>query len=337
MACINGTVWCKGAAGPSASLKCNACQKQALATVPVAPVAPVPLPAAFTGFAGTATPRETPLTRGSTGTTVHLGLGEEVDLANPVPPVGFSVGWSVSGDAQITNPTPKTALLTAGPTAGPVTASLKITLGPSNVGHVLTTLDFKVIAPTGTTTRQDQTQAGLRHTQGTAGVGFQMWVNLLPNDVVFNKLQWREHTGVGMGTGHFKAENGRTHAPTGVPYNTAKQPTNLLSADWMQVYGILPPPCGNNWVGQSDTVDTGDHPPDTPASPAGPATWKASSHSWNIEWRYRVQKADGTYSGEYTLERSMHKAKIETNGKATISKGGAGPFVKFPADADSTC
>ncbi len=155
-----------------------------------------------------------------------------------------------------------------------------------------------------------------------------MWINILPANVVFDALQWREHIGLGLATGHFENENGRVHAPSGVPYNAQNQPTSLLSDLWMQVYGIYPAPYGVNWIGTEDKVDTGDRAPDVPATAGAPAQWKASSHKWDIEWRYRVKRANGSFSGEYVLERSMHQATITPDGTATIQKGTAGPFSR---------
>ena len=88
-------------------------------------------------------------------------------------------------------------------------------------------------------------------------------------------------------------------------------------------------------LAKSTNVDTGDHAPQTPASGAALATWRESSHHWNIEWKYRVKTALG-WSGEKVLERVMHEAKIAVNGLATIKKGNAGLFLKNSADANST-
>jgi hypothetical protein len=276
---------------------------------------------------GVATPVAVLATRGKTGPFVHLGVGEQVRLSlnTPTPPVGFEFKWSIQGDAELTSETATTALLTAGITAGNVTATLKINGGPHN-GHKLSVLEFKVVAPTGTRTSQDPNQPLLRHVQHTAGLGFKMWINLLPDNVVFSNVQWREHTGMGMGTGHFEGENGRIHAPSGVAYNAQNQPVNTLSSVWMPVYGVLHPPYGNNWVGQVDNVDTGSHPPAVAATATVPAKWNASSHFWHIEWRYRVKRSNNTYGPECVLERAMHEAKIDVNGRATIKKGDAGPF-----------
>lgn len=331
--------WCPGPVA-SPRRRCNACEaefRRAAAPAPVVAAA-APIPPALALVRGVATPREVLATRGSTGTTVHLGVGEQVDLTlSAPPPAGTALKWSIQGDAEITNQTATTALLTAGPTAGTVTVTLKVDGGPHN-GHKLSTLEFKVIAPSGTTTRQNPDEPLLRHLHGHAGVGFKMWINLLPNTVIFSRVQWREHTGLGLATGHFQGENGRIHAPSGVAYalnGGLLQPVNTLSATWMNVFGDPGAPYGVNWVGQIDTVDTGDHAPEVAAVGAVPARWKASSHHWNIEWKYRVQKANGTWSGEYLLERAMHEATIAVNGTATIKKAGCGPFSRLASAGNS--
>ena len=310
----------------------------AKATKPaVAPVVagPAPLPAAVLALQGIGTPVVAMTNRGGTAAQRHLGLGEEVNLTlnGPVPP-GYKVKWTLMGDADLKNETANSALLVAGPTPGFVTATLKVSGGPHN-GRALHSLEFRVVAPSGTLTRQSPDENLLRHTTGMAGIGFKMWVNLLPDNVCFSKLQWREHTGLGIGTGHFESENGRIHAPSGVAYNAQKQPTSQLSSTWMNVDGPDGPPYNNNWVGQVDKVDTGDHPPHVPAAGATPARWRASSHHWHIEWKYRVMRANGMYSGEYVLERSMHEAKIAEDGTATIKKGDAGPFTRAASDPTS--
>jgi hypothetical protein len=317
-------------------IKCDNEFRAAAVVAPnLAPVAPVPLPAVLANLQGVATPASFLATRGSTGTTVHLGVGEQVNLTtNVAVPVGHNVKWTVQGDAELTpgNPT----VLTAGPTAGTVTVSLVVDGGPHNL-RVLSSHVFKVIAPSGTLTRKSPLQPNLRHTQGTAGVGFKMWVNLEPTTVLFDRVQWREHIGLGLATGHFEAENGRIHAPTGVAYNASNQPVSQLSADWMTVYGVNPAPHGINWVGQVDTVDTGSHPPNVAAANGQPAIWKASSHKWNIEWKYRVKRAQNNlFSGEYLLERAMHESTITTNGTATIKKVTAGPFSVQASAATTT-
>jgi hypothetical protein len=305
-------------------------QKFGAPKVGVAPVIPPPLNPLLALVKMTATPVEVLATRGVTGTQVHLGLGEEVTLGLTTPPPGGTqVKWSIAGDAGLSKEMPTTATLTAGDTPGIVTLKLKVENGP-NRGHVLDTHEFKVVAPSGSSTRQAPDEPLLRHQTGTAGVGFKMWINLLPNNVVFSRLEWREHIGLGIATGHFEGENGRIHAPSGAAYNPANaQPVDqkYLSVDWMPVYGVEAAPYGINWIGQVDTVDTGDHPPHVPAAAGTPARWRASSHWWSIEWRYRVKRSNGQWGGEKLLERAMHESTIDANGTARIKKGDAGFFT----------
>lgn len=302
----------------------------ALPRGPVAPVVPVggpaPLNPLLALIQGVATPLVNLPTRGGSPAQRHLGVGEQVRLTlnAPLPP-GTKVKWSVQGDAELPEPNANAPILTAGPTPGIIAATLKVDGGPHN-GHQLSRHEFKVIAPSGTVTRQDP-NTQLRHDAGTAGVGFKMWINLLPATVVFNRVQWREHIGLGLATGHFEGENGRVHAPSGVPYDANNQPTSYLSQAWMTVYEPYPAPHGVNWVGQVDTVDTGSHPPAVPGAGATPPAWKPSSHKWHIEWKYRVMKSDDKFfSGEFLLEKAMHEATIKADGTSTIKKGDAGPF-----------
>jgi hypothetical protein len=322
--------------GPSTRARCLQCQAAFLAApapvvaAPVAVVAAPALPVALAAVQGVAAPRVHP--RRVAG---NLGVGEQFNLtANPAPPAGTQLKWHLSGDAELSNESDDGgALFTAGPTRGAVTLKLKVKNGP-HAGHMLSLHNFTVLEPTGTQTRQ-QPGTNLRHSQNTAGVGFRMWANLLPATVPFDGVPWREHTGLGMGTGHFAIENGRIHAPTGVAYNPAtNQPMNQLAQTWMTVFANPGGGWGFNRIGQIDTVDTGDHAPNTPAAGAAPARWAVSSHHWNIEWKYRVRTARG-WSGEKVLERVMHEAKIDANGNATIKKGNAGPFNIAAANATS--
>lgn len=295
-----------------------------------------PLPASVTTIVGQAEPSTNLPGRGVTAGVVHIGVGESVNLSfAPAAPAGYRLKWEVKiGDADILMPNANPTKVTALPTPGNFTVCLVVEGGPHN-GHKLFQKEFKVVAPSGTVTRRDPTNPNLRHNNGMAGVGFKMWINLLPDNVVFDALQWREHIGLGLATGHFEGENGRVHAPSGVPYNASNQPTSLLSQAWMEVYGVYPAPYGINWVGQVDTVDTGDQPPALPASPGVPARWRPSSHKWNIEWIYRVKRANGSFSGEFVLERAMHESTITEDGTATIKKVSAGPF-SLPAGAPTT-
>ena len=99
MACPNGTVWCLGPTGPSNSPKCRACQ-QAMVRAPAGPPAAAPLPPVLAHVAVSANPRENLVGRGATGTTMHLGVGEQVDLVNPMAPAGWTFKWAVQGDAD---------------------------------------------------------------------------------------------------------------------------------------------------------------------------------------------------------------------------------------------
>ncbi len=329
--CKNGKGFCPG---PIAShlRRCLQCETEFNAAAPVvapAPVALAPLPIALSAIVGTATPAVHP------GRVAgNLGVGEQFNLtAAPAPPVGTELHWIHSGDAELSNESSDgRALFTAGSTRGPVNLKLKIKNGPY-AGRVLSEFNFTVLEPTGTATRQ-QPGTNLRHTQNRAGVGFKMWANLLPSTVPFDGVQWREHTGIGLATGHFAGENGRIHAPSGVAYGADNQPVNQLSQAWMAVEANPGGNYGINWIGQIDTVDTGDHPPQTPAAGPVAAVWKVSSHKWNIEWKYRVRTSTG-WSGEKVLERVMHEAKIDANGTATIKKGNAGPFQRTAGQGTS--
>lgn len=319
----------------------------AVGAPPVPAVGPAVAPAvppALAAVQGVATPvafagRRAPTAAGA----VHLGVGEQVPLTvNGPPPAGAQVQWQlISGDAEVTD-AGGNGTLTAGPTAGEVVIALQVAGGPHD-RHRLSTHRFKVVAPDGATTMQ-RPGTNVRHTTGTAGAGFKMFVNLLPVDVPFERVQWREDFGLAFATGEFASENGRQHAPTGLAYNPATLQPVLPPPvggrevkprpTWMDVSATAPPLAGvgPNFVMQVDTVDTGDRPP----SAGPPAAWSASSHVWDITWMYRVRRSTATgFSGDKELMKARHEGKIDANGRATIEKAGAGPFTKQAGDPTS--
>jgi hypothetical protein len=313
--------------------------RPAAAPVVPPPVVAAPLPAPLTAVVGAATPAAFAGRRAAIGGAVHLGVGEQVPLTVNAPPAdGTPVQWTlVSGDAEVTGVTTAgVGLLTAGPTPGPVRIALEVADGPHEHRR-LSEHTFEVVAPT-TAVTDRVPGSNLRHTAGTAGVGFQMFVSLRPADVPFARVEWREDFGLGLGYGVFSGENGRQHAPTGVGYDpVTNQPIMPPSigghavAPTPQWMGVNPVDGAfTNWVRQTDTVDTGTYPP----TAAG--TWPKSSHAWDIDWTYRVKRStDTSYSGAKPLMKARHEAEISTLGDATIKKAGSGPFT-LPASAPTS-
>lgn len=70
-----------------------------------------------------------------------------------------------------------------------------------------------------------------------------------------------------------------------------------------------------------DKVDTGVRFP----------PFAAGDFLWQIPWEFTV---DGSTLKQFTV--AEHHATADADGRATISKKGAGPFSKLPADPDSS-
>lgn len=220
--------WCPGPIQVfGAQRRCLVCDSAFRTNQAVGPVVAPPIQQAATnllavqGLTSSATPKIHPNRPAG-----NLGCGERFKLRKNLTnaPGGGVLKWSASGNAELATDTSDgtKSMFVAGPEAGSATATLTVDGGP-NHGRKVAEYQFTVHVPSGWLASQ-AVGTRLRHTNGRAGVGFQMRVNLLPATVPFDEVQLREHTGLFMGTGQFRSENGRIHAPTGVAYDANYQP-----------------------------------------------------------------------------------------------------------------
>lgn len=254
------------------------------------------------GFRGVLTARD-PFSGRS---TTRFGIAEIIDLsftANP-PASAASFGglqWRViSGGGTLAGGTDGTDTYTAASTPGTVVLRLEVASGPSQgQGHNYT---ITIVAPSGAHIVQAP-GTNLRHTQSYAGVGFKGHVYLDPRDVSFMNIEAREGTVAGIGTGFYSYLNGRIHT-TGSFF--AVGPGNSTTGSQILVI---------------DTIDTGDTSP----------PFSIGDFRWPIPREYRV---NGGIPTQYTV--ITHHQFADSNGKATIEKGGAGPFSRNANDPTSS-
>lgn len=316
--------WCPGPIQVfAAQRRCLVCENVFRANQVAGPVVAPPIQQAMNllavpGLTSAATPSVHP-----NRPVGNLGCGERFKLVKNLTnlPGGGTLKWSASGNAELATDTGDgtKSIFVAGPEAGSATATLLVDGGP-NHGRKVAEYPFTVLVPSGWQASR-AVGSQLRHTNGMAGVGFLMWVNILPATVPFDKVELREHTGLFFGTGEFRTENGRVHAPTGQGYDNSGQPLSTLSRDWLSIIASDNQK-GINAMNGEDEVSTPDF------SPNNTGQWQQSMMKWNIEWKYRVRLASGQYSSEKSLGHLMHEATITSAGRATISKGGAGPFFR---------
>jgi hypothetical protein len=239
--------------------------------------------------------------------TTDCGVGEVVDLSFTSAPAATAASmggltWSVdSGPGTVVSATQGTGTLTCGDTAGAVALSLKVVSG-ARAGTSVAMRSVNVVAPNDALmVRKPGT--GLNHTTGKSDVGFKGEVFLRPKTVSFKWVNWREGTVASVATGSMAHWNGKTHA----------------------VGGTMPVDGGNSATGSKvftiDTVYSGQlNPP-----------FAIGDYKWDIPWEYQV--APHAWKG---FTKALHHAECDAAGVMQISKKGAGPFSKAPADATST-
>lgn len=135
---------------------------------PPGPTPPAPPPATITS--------ETVATSPGARTRTKVGVGEEVDLTHS----GGSTTWSAPAGTKLSATTGAKVRMTAPDTAQTIT----VTAGTA-------TLDFTIVAPTGV--HMDRfAGTGIKHTRNQADSGIMTLPFLLPDDVNFLKVTYRE-------------------------------------------------------------------------------------------------------------------------------------------------
>jgi hypothetical protein len=164
----------------------------------------------------------------------------------------------------------------------------------ATINGQLVKIAFDVVEPDGIVMRQEL-GSGIEHTQGIPSAGFTGNPYITPNDVSFasGRVEVREQTSVGSGTGYYAYQNGDVH-PVG-PFRTV-------------VAGDATNP---NKVNTSDHIFSGNN---------GPATPAVGAFDWVIPMEFRVI---GWQTKQFTSITHHHES--DANGNVSIKKG-AGPF-----------
>jgi hypothetical protein len=173
------------------------------------------------------------------------------------------------------------------------------------------TVDRNIVAPNDATMTQ-ASGTGIRHEQNYIHVGFKGTIHLLPKNVSFANLTFREGTVNAVASGCWSFENGRAHPVTGGPVSISGCNTST---------GCV--------VNGTDTIECAPIGP-YPSPPPTPA-YCSGNFEWDIPWQYSTD--NGTNWVSFTVAVHHHWADPAPNlGWAHIEKKGAGPFTKHATD-----
>lgn len=220
---------------------------------------------------------------------IKLGVTETVELTlhpsslpNPT--------WQITGNKHLS---------TLNPTTG-ITSTMTVEfdacqpVAEATINGQVVKIEFDVVEPDGIVMRQ-QPGTGIEHTQGIPSAGFTGNPYITPNDVSFasGRLQVREQTCIGVGTGYYAYQNGDVH---------------LLGPFRTVIEGDATNP---------SKVDTSDH---IYSGNTGPATPAVGAFDWVIPMEFRVM---GWNTKQFTTITHHHES--DAAGTVSITKG-AGPF-----------
>jgi hypothetical protein len=212
-----------------------------------------------------------------------LGVGEKVSLT--LKPASLpSPSWKLVGHVGTSEIRPTEGImseLTAGErVCGPVPEA---TIKGKKVK-----IDFNVVEPDGVTIKQE-IGSNIWHIRGKGSAGFLGQAYITPNDVSFARIETREQTCAGVGTGYFAGSNGRQHPLGQWVYVVEGDEENPSASDAL------------------DEIRTdANNPP-----------FSTGNFDWPIPWQFRVLGG-----GEKTFTTVTHHEEISATGKTTISKGG---------------
>lgn len=269
------------------------------------------------------TPAITPADNFAGRSTTRFGLSETLNLDySAVPGIEaaehFGVHWTVVTGAGTMVSLPSVRIpgapflpFPATYTAGNAAATEKVALtviGGTAAGFNLTTVNLPLVAPAFSTMAQVPS-TGLCHTNGMASAGFRGNIFMLPTDVSFSNIQWREGNGTGIGSGSFSGLTGRVH-PTGSFMTIG--PGNIATG------------C------QVNTVDSVSTSTNSPSTSFFTGTDWTGTFIWPIAWQFQ---APGGPVVSYMT--AFHVATADRAGNTSQSKAGAGPFTTALADPTS--
>jgi hypothetical protein len=251
--------------------------------------------------------------------TDRYGLFERIDLGFLVSPnitanqMGGLTWKIISGNGTLNNTTSGTDTYIAPKVVGNATLKIEVQNGPSkNSGY---SFDKSIVAPNDAYMIKSQAIPGLWHCYGTSSVGFYGDVKLLPTDVSFARLYFREGRGTfNAPTGFYSSQHGKQHRPT--PHWTPVNDCNIIKG------------C-NAFL---DQVYTGSWPPDPVLGfYYGDGTWPID---WNIGF---ADDLNPTVSGERFFMRAIHYQESNNIGTASIRKAGSGTWTRQVNDDEYNC
>jgi hypothetical protein len=248
----------------------------------------------------TLTPVLTPDDEFSGRSHVNFGLQEHVNLSFTVTPEGVTaanaggIKWLLTnGSGRLNAPNSDgTGTYDAPETAGSATLKLEIQSGPAKGGGYFRPIG--IIAPTfGYMSKEGGTY--LRHVQNTWSIGFLGVIHLEPRNVSFGKLGLIEDEIGATGQGWLVFLTGEGHHPS-------------TRASAIACYSNT----GCESV-ESDQIWTGAY--------GGPGLYGDGDVQWLIPLNYTT-----TSGSKVQMTTVTQHATSTSTGKATIEKGGAGPF-----------
>jgi hypothetical protein len=253
------------------------------------------------------TPQLTPNDNFTGRSLEKFGIHERITLGFSLNPTGLSasqiggIRWQQnSGSGNLADALDDgTGRYDVADSPGSAALQLKILNGPSKDQGP--TKNVTVVAPSG----GYMTGSDTWHVQFYWSVGFCGTIYILPKDVSFLNLQFKEDEIGATATGWLTFLNGVGHSPGG---SSAITSGNINTGAY---------------VYRPDQVRTGAY--------GGPGTsYAAGNVSWEIPWNYAVE------GGAWHLFATATQAATSTStGKATISKAGSGSFSKEANDYSS--
>jgi len=241
--------------------------------------------------------------------TTRFGIHEHLTLGFTVTPTGLTaeqiggLQWQkTSGSGELANaPTNGTGSFNVADSPGSATLQLKLLQGPSKESGPVSNLT--VVAPSDGYVLK-QPLSGIRHFQNYWSCGFLGNVYVLPNDVSFYNLFFREDDVGATASGWLSFLNGQSHDPG--------SPQGILN-------GI-----GGGLVNGDDQVFSGKY------SDSNHGPYATGQVAWAIPWTYSVD-----FITWHSIRVVDQIASSTSTGRCTISKTGSGSFSSELSDPDS--
>lgn len=240
----------------------------------------------------------------------RVGIGETVALnarITPRPPTGwqpFQLKWKLNdlsvGEVKSDANNDGTGVYNAGlvPSSIISPAVRLVVLSGQCAGKMVGPFSLTVVAPEDGY-MEKVPGALLWHDAGNPSVGFQGYMYLLPDDVTFKNIRFREGGGKCTANGSLIKQNGETHQ----------------TGTWYPIETFSTSTAGEGKTNRAQTVDF------VTVNCLLLGQKSAGNLDWPIEWEYEGKDGKGV---PFTIARMI--GTIDSNLKATVEKAGAGPF-----------